>query len=131
MSCRDSSPQDREVGRRIKMRRRELGISQTVLGDTLNISYQQIQKYEKGTNRVGAGRLQHIASVLKVPISFFFDDLGGHDGGGSEISALLDTVYALRLLKAFSKVSDHRVQRRVVELVETIAGVTQTKVSSE
>src|SRR3954471_20240428 len=65
---------DRHVGARIRMRRVMLTLSQTQLGDALGLTFQQVQKYEKGTNRVGASRLQHIASILQVPVSFFFEE---------------------------------------------------------
>jgi transcriptional regulator with XRE-family HTH domain len=110
---------DREVGRRIRMRRHELGISQTALGEAINLTFQQIQKYENGTNRVSAGRLHQISRFLRVPVSFFFDELN-LGGGGSEISAMLDSAYSLRLLKAFVKIKDREIQRSTVELVETI-----------
>jgi len=123
MPRKDASPHDREVGRRIKMRRRELGLSQSALGDAINLTFQQVQKYEKGANRVAAGRLQHIAKILKVPVSFFFDELGGSSGGGSEISAMLDSAYGLRVLKAFSKIQDRSLQRSTVELMEKLAEI--------
>ena len=109
------------------MRRRELGLSQTALGNALNVTFQQVQKYENGANRVSAGRLQHVAKFLDVPIAFFFDDLGGGSGGGSEISAMLDSAYALRVLKAFSKIQDRRIQRSTVELIEKIAEATDRR----
>jgi transcriptional regulator with XRE-family HTH domain len=115
---KSQNAQDREVGRRIRLRRQELGVSQTKLGDALKVSFQQVQKYEKGINRVSAGRLQQIAHVLQVPIMFFYDDLGK---GGSEISTLLESAYALRVLKAFSKIRDRNLQRRAVELIEAMA----------
>ena len=68
------NPIDIHVGSRIRLRRTMLGMSQEKLGESLGITFQQIQKYEKGTNRVGASRLQNIASILNVPVSFFFDD---------------------------------------------------------
>jgi transcriptional regulator with XRE-family HTH domain len=111
---------DREVGRRMRMRRLELGLSQSALGEALKVTFQQVQKYEQGTNRVSAGRLQHVAKFLKVPTSYFFDELGG-SGGGSEISSWLASANALRLLKAFARIRDRRIQRKAVELVETIA----------
>ena len=64
---------DKHVGSRVRMRRMILGMNQTALGDALGLTFQQVQKYEKGTNRIGASRLQHIAQILKVPVSFFFD----------------------------------------------------------
>ena len=126
MPRKDVTSHDREVGRRIRMRRRELGLSQTTWGDAINLTFQQVQKYENGANRVSAGRLQNIAKFLNVPISFFFDDLGG-SGSGSEISAMLDSAYSLRLLKAFSKIKDRPVQRSTVELVEKIAEATDRR----
>ena len=114
-----SSSLDREIGRRIRVRRLEVAMSQTSLGNALDLSFQQIQKYEKGSNRVSSGRLQQIAQILDVPVTFFFGDLRG--SGGSEVSTLLASAYALRMLKAFSRIHDRRVQKRTVELVEAIA----------
>jgi transcriptional regulator with XRE-family HTH domain len=110
---------DREIGRRIRVRRQELGLSQTELGNALQVSFQQVQKYEKGTNRISAGRLQELAQVLNVPVTFFFEDLAGPTGG-SKISEMLESVYAIRLLKAFSKIRDRNVQRTAVELIEAM-----------
>src|SRR5712692_9636171 len=67
------NPIDRHVGNRVRMRRLMLGMSQTTLGDRLGFTFQQVQKYEKGTNRIGASRLQHISEILQVPVSFFFE----------------------------------------------------------
>jgi transcriptional regulator with XRE-family HTH domain len=73
ISKRGTSPADKYVGSRMRTRRRAVGISQGKLGDALGLTFQQIQKYEKGTNRMGAGRLLHVAHVLDVPITFFFE----------------------------------------------------------
>ena len=73
------NPIDTHVGSRIRLRRNMLGMSQEKLGESLGITFQQIQKYEKGTNRVGASRLQAIANILDVPVSFFFDDAPGSE----------------------------------------------------
>ena len=110
---------DREIGRRIRVRRQELGLSQTELGNALQVSFQQVQKYEKGTNRISAGRLQELGQVLNVPVTFFFEDLAGSTGG-SKISEMLESVYAIRLLKAFTKIGDRNVQRTAVELIEAM-----------
>ncbi len=75
------NPIDIHVGSRIRLRRTMLGMSQEKLGESLGITFQQIQKYEKGTNRVGASRLQNISSILNVPVSFFFEDAPGDQGG--------------------------------------------------
>jgi transcriptional regulator with XRE-family HTH domain len=112
---------DREIGRRMKMRRLQLGMSQERLGGALGLTFQQIQKYEKGVNRVGAGRLQQVAKILDVPVSFFFDDVVGGSKGSNEVFAFLDTAYSLRLMKAFVRIRSHRIQRSAVELVEEIA----------
>ena len=116
--------QDREIGRRIKVRRLQLEMSQQSLGNALDLTFQQIQKYEKGANRVGAGRLQQIAKILKVPPSFFFDDDPGRSNGGNEVFALLDTAYSLRLMKAFAKIRNRRIRRSTVELIEGISEVS-------
>jgi transcriptional regulator with XRE-family HTH domain len=118
---RSTTSQDREIGRRLKIRRLELGMSQSALGDALEISFQQIQKYEKADNRIGSGRLQQIAKILKVPTSFFF----GEDREGARTTHatfdLLNTAYSLRLVKAFTRIKDPRIQKSTVEFVEKLA----------
>jgi len=94
-------------------------MSQTSLGNALDLTFQQILKYEKGSNRVSAGRLQRIAQILDVPVTFFFSDLG--KAGGSQLSALLDSAYSLRMVKALNRIRDRQIQRNAVELVEAIA----------
>src|SRR6202043_3425843 len=73
-TAKSPNPTDKHVGRRVRMRRKMLSMSQTKLADALGLTFQQVQKYEKGTNRIGASRLQQISHTLKVPISFFFED---------------------------------------------------------
>ena len=110
---------DVELGKRIRLRRIEQRISQAELGDQLGVSFQQIQKYEKGINRVGAARLQLIAIALAVPVTFFYDG----DGKAREVDSLLflDSSFSLRLLRAYSKIKDQAVQRQLVSLMELIA----------
>ena len=121
MQKRSSSlSQEREIGRRIRIRRLELGMSQTVLADALDLSFQQVQKYEKGKNRVSSGRLQDIARILGVPVTFFFSDFTA-SGAGTEILALLETSYSLRMLKALGRINNRRIQKSTLELVEAIA----------
>lgn len=125
------NPTDVHVGTRIRLRRNMLGMSQEKLGESLGITFQQIQKYEKGTNRVGASRLQAIATVLGVPVSFLFDDLPGHAaalGGGfsedaSTTSALefCTSLEGLQLNRAFVKISDVKVRRKIIELVKSLS----------
>src|SRR5436305_7089149 len=115
---------DVEVGQRIRARRMAKGMSQTELGNLLGVTFQQVQKYEKGVNRVGAGRLVRVAEGLDVPVSFFF---GGTDAGSEDTRAILgflDTSYSLRLLRAFSRIPPGGIQRAVVELIESIAPET-------
>ena len=121
MSAKSPIPLDKVVGRRVRARRLQLGLSQRALGDALGISYQQVQKYEQGVSRIGAGRLQQVAEILNVPVSVFFDEkLGGSQHGGS-VFAFLDTAYSLRLTQAFARIPDRRIQQRIVELVEQVA----------
>jgi len=110
---------DVELGKRIRLRRVEQKISQDKLGKELGVSFQQVQKYEKGVNRVGAARLQQIATALDVPVTFFYDG----DGKTREVESLLflDSSFSLRLLRAYSKIKDQTVQRGFVSLMEGIA----------
>ena len=96
---------DRHVGDRVRMRRKMQGMTQEKLGEALGVTFQQVQKYEKGTNRIGAGRLQHIASIQQVPISFFFEDAPGPssilDNPSDYVSSFLATSDGLALTKAY------------------------------
>jgi len=116
---RSTGKYDNELGRRIRLRRIELGISQSELGEKLGVSFQQVQKYEKGMNRVGAARLQQVATALDVPVTFFFDG----DGKSREVDSLLfiDSSFSLRLLRAYASVKSQAVQRQFVSLIESIA----------
>jgi transcriptional regulator with XRE-family HTH domain len=116
---RSASKHDIELGKRIRLRRVELRISQTQLGEQIGVSFQQLQKYEKGVNRVGAARLQQIATALNVPVTFFYDG----DGKAREVESLLfiDSSFSLRLLRAYSKIKEQTVQRQLVSLIESIA----------
>lgn len=129
MTTKAPNPIDKHVGSRVRMRRLLVGMSQEKLGTALGITFQQIQKYEKGTNRIGASRLQQIADILGVPVSYFFEDAAGDaiDDGFSErkgtdyVADFLSTSDGLQLTKAFMKVSDPKVRRRIVELVNALA----------
>jgi transcriptional regulator with XRE-family HTH domain len=118
-------PLDIEVGRRVRTFRLQKALSQEKLGDQLGLTFQQVQKYEKGTNRIGAGRLQHIANILNIPVSDFFtpDTLNSHRQGGdtAEFFELLETRAALRLLRAYSRIGDPKLQQMITQLVERIA----------
>ncbi|GLU26377.1 MULTISPECIES: helix-turn-helix domain-containing protein [Brucella/Ochrobactrum group] len=125
------NPIDVHVGSRIRLRRNMLGLSQEKLGESLGITFQQIQKYEKGTNRVGASRLQAISSILTVPVSFFFEDAPGSSattpGGFAEdneatyVVDFLNSNEGVQLTRAFTKISDPKVRRKIIDLVKSLA----------
>ena len=123
------NPIDIHVGSRIRLRRTMLGMSQEKLGEALGITFQQVQKYEKGTNRVGASRLQHIASVLSVPVSFFFEDIPGENAGPSGMEEtgsayvvnFLSSAEGMQLNRAFMKIADPKIRRRLLDLVKALA----------
>ncbi len=131
MTKRSPNPIDIHVGSRVRLRRMMLNKSQEKLGDALGITFQQIQKYEKGTNRIGASRLQEIARVLQVPISFFFEGAPGEDesdGMGfaesnpnAMINDLLGSNDGLQLTRAFVRIEDTKIRKGIVELVKAIA----------
>jgi transcriptional regulator with XRE-family HTH domain len=126
------NPIDVHVGSRIRLRRNMLGMSQEKLGESLGITFQQIQKYEKGTNRVGASRLQAIASILDVPVSFFFEDApGGQPGPAGGLAEDSSTAYVtdflastegIQLNRAFARISNPAIRRKMIDLVKAIAG---------
>lgn len=127
---RKPNPIDVHVGSRIRLRRTMIGMSQEKLGDALGITFQQVQKYEKGANRVGASRLQEISRVLNTPISFFFEDAPGSptakDGfqesnATSYVVDFLSSSEGLQLNRAFVKIQDPKVRRKLVELTKALA----------
>ena len=119
---------DLHVGNRVRMQRKIQGMSQEKLGDALGLTFQQVQKYEKGTNRIGASRLQHIASIQRVPISFFFEDAPGSwhvlEGTPSSdyVSDFFATSEGLALTKAYMHIQNAKLRRSIVDLVKQIAG---------
>ena len=126
---KSSNPIDKHVGSRIRMRRLMLDMNQTTLGDALGITFQQIHKYEKAINRIGASTLQHIAEILQVSVAFFFE--GDMPAGGepkrmiaspNTIMDFMATSEGLALAKAFMKIRSMPLRRRIVELVEGIVG---------
>ncbi|GGA89606.1 putative HTH-type transcriptional regulator R00410 [Brucella endophytica] len=125
------NPIDVHVGSRIRLRRNMLGLSQEKLGESLGITFQQIQKYEKGTNRVGASRLQAISSILNVPVAFFFEDAPGSNpnpgAGGFEdkeatyVVDFLNSNEGVQLTRSFTKISDPKIRRKIIDLVKSLA----------
>ena len=132
MTKKAPNPIDKHVGSRVRMRRMMLGMSQEKLGDALALTFQQVQKYEKGTNRIGASRLQQISQILQVPVAFFFEGApllpeGAAPEGLQEapspayVSDFLATSDGLSLTKAFMRIPDAKLRRRIVDLVQQIA----------
>ena len=135
MSTKSPNSIDRHVGSRVRMRRMLIGMSQEKLGQTLGVTFQQVQKYEKGTNRIGASRLQHIASVLGVSVDFLFEGAPRLEGPAGEEAAgfaeappseyvadFLSTAEGVQLMKHFVRIANPRVRRRIVDLVAALAG---------
>jgi transcriptional regulator with XRE-family HTH domain len=121
MPKKNPDPKDVEVGRRVRAFRLNRGLSQEKLGDELGITFQQVQKYEKGVNRIGAGRLQRIAEILGVPVSEFFSPTSTASTQSENLYELVDTAAALRLLRAYARIPDPQVKQAVTALVEKIA----------
>ncbi len=134
MSTKAPNPVDKYVGSRVRMRRIMLGMSQEKLGEALGLTFQQIQKYEKGTNRVGASRIQQISEVLDIPVSFLFEggpgafstgngpDTGlGENPSPAYVSDFLASAEGLALIRAFTKISNQKLRRSIVDMVEQVA----------
>ena len=130
---RTPNPIDQYVGARIRMRRIMLGMSQERLGDAIGLTFQQIQKYEKGTNRIGASRLQQVGIVLNVPVEFFFEGAPLHNGNvssnngfresltASYVTEFMSTNEGIHLMQAFTKIKDPKIRKRILELIEVMA----------
>ena len=129
------NPIDKHVGSRVRMRRVLLGMSQEKLGEALSLTFQQVQKYEKGTNRIGASRLQQISKTLNVPPAYFFDGapafeegstspshLAAAEAGSAYVVDFLSTIEGLHLNRAFARIKDPKVRKRIVDLVIALAG---------
>ena len=125
---------DGGVGEKIRTQRLLHRISQTELGDRVGVTFQQIQKYEKGANRVSAGRLQRIAEVLGVAVSFFFEGAQGSSFEAENINSglqFLEGAAAVRLGRAFAQIEDGRIRTAIVALIEEIAGRHRKREKSE
>lgn len=127
--AREPNPIDQHVGGRVRLRRMMLGMSQEKLGNALGVTFQQVQKYEKGTNRIGASRLQEISKLLDAPPSYFFEGApsalgakaGFEDNPRPFVPDLVTTAEGLQLNRAFARIRDGKVRRRIVDLVAQIA----------
>jgi transcriptional regulator with XRE-family HTH domain len=127
--AKEPNPIDLHVGSRVRLRRVMLGMSQERLGNALGVTFQQVQKYEKGANRIGASRLQAISRLLDAPPSYFFEGApaalglapGFQDGPRPYVPDMVTTAEGLQLNRAFARISDPRLRRRVVDLVHQMA----------
>ncbi len=138
---RGPRPVDAHVGRRVRLRRTILGMNQTKLGEALGLTFQQIQKYERGTNRIGSSRLYELSKVLDVPVSFFFDDMppevageraerpaGMADAEGAAYEAdILARRETLELVRAYYRIKSGKARKRIFELTKTIAKAGDTE----
>ena len=128
MQKKHPNPIDVHVGSRVRTRRLALGMSQEKLGAALGLTFQQVQKYEKGTNRVGASRLQHLARILQVSIGHFFEGAPGqlkakgNAPSSAFVSDFVTSTEGLTLAKAFTQIKDAKVRHHIVKLVGEIAG---------
>lgn len=127
---RVSSATDKYVGMRLRIRRTQMGWSQTRLGDAIGVTFQQIQKYEKGSNRIGAGRLHQIATLFNVEPGFFFEGAPAPDGmprdaraeaKTDQLTQTLTQPGALLLVEAYGRIKDAALRRRIVDLVDQVA----------
>ena len=121
------NPVDVHVCSRVRLRRMLLGMSQEKLGETLGLTFQQVQKYEKGTNRIGASRLHQIGNVLGVPVSYFFEDLTGDASAKANdkeviyLKGVLDMPEGVTLVTHFVRIEQQSVRRKLVDLVKVLA----------
>lgn len=125
---REANQVDAHVGSRVRLRRQLLKMSQEKLGDELGVTFQQVQKYERGANRIGASRLFSLSKVLDVPVNFFFEGIAGvnaegvAEGGQSPIVYdFIQSADGVALAEAFSRIKTPKVRRRVLELVRSLA----------
>jgi transcriptional regulator with XRE-family HTH domain len=121
MPRKQTDPLDIEVGRKVRALRLERNMSQERLGDALGLTFQQVQKYEKGANRISAGRLQRIAEILGVPTTAFFADASSVHEPSNGSFELTETGGALRLLRAYARIPSSSVKRALTTLAEEIA----------
>jgi transcriptional regulator with XRE-family HTH domain len=133
---KQANPIDVQVGNRVRIRRMLIGMSQERLGDLLGLTFQQVQKYEKGVNRIGAGRLFEVARILNVPVDIFYEGasatLAGQPGmnepeGAPPVMEFVSSGEGLQLSLAFMKIKDAKVRKRVLDLVKSLAEEEENK----
>ena len=128
MPKKKANPVDAHVGYRVRLRRMLIGMSQERLGDLLGLTFQQVQKYERGINRIGAGRLYEVAEILGVPISFFYEGMDGvqvpAENGSEKPAAVMDFLSSnegIQLSTAYMGIKDVKVRRKILDLVRSIS----------
>lgn len=133
MPKKQANPIDGQVGNRVRLRRMLVGMSQERLGEHLGLTLQQVQKYEKGVNRIGAGRLFQVAQILGVPISYFYEgvieqsaeSMRKGDATTPPVMEFLSSGEGLQLTLAFMRIKDSKVRKRVIDLVKSLAEETE------
>jgi transcriptional regulator with XRE-family HTH domain len=123
---KQANPIDVQVGNRVRIRRMLIGMSQERLGDLLGLTFQQVQKYEKGVNRIGAGRLFEVSRILNVPVDFFYEGVNATPTSANEqesapVMEFVSSGEGLQLSLAFMKIKDAKVRKRVLDLVKSLA----------
>jgi transcriptional regulator with XRE-family HTH domain len=129
---KQANPIDIQVGNRVRIRRMLIGMSQERLGDLLGLTFQQVQKYEKGVNRIGAGRLFEVSRILNVPIDFFYEGVNTQPGasepeGAPPVMEFVSSGEGLQLSLAFMKIKDAKVRKRVLDLMKSLAEEDEQK----
>lgn len=136
MPKKQANPVDARVGHRVRLRRMLMGMSQERLGERLGLTFQQVQKYEKGVNRIGAGRLFEIAGILSVPVSFFYEDAEAaltatpgfaEDDESGSVMEFIASGEGLQLTLAFMRIKDAKVRRRILDLVRELSDEVEKK----
>lgn len=133
------NPVDAHVGSRLRLRRTLMGMSQEKLGEAVGLTFQQIQKYEKGANRIGASRLFQFSRILEVPPSFFFDDMPGEVAGGPVKGVAepegegfrhdpMSKRETLELVRAYYRITDRSVRKRLFELIKAVANAADGRI---
>lgn len=132
---KQANPIDGQVGNRVRLRRMLIGMSQERLGELLGLTFQQVQKYEKGVNRIGAGRLFEVAHILDVPIDYFYEDVSiqhagargvAEEGNSTPVMKFISSPEGLQLSLAFTRIRDPKVRKRVLDLVKSLAEEAET-----
>jgi transcriptional regulator with XRE-family HTH domain len=132
---KQANPVDVQVGNRVRIRRMLIGMSQEKLGEMLGLTFQQVQKYEKGVNRIGAGRLYDVSRILGVPIDYFYEGIhaqppGVAEDGAPPVMEFVSSGEGLQLSLAFMKIKDGKVRKRVLDLVKSLAEEEAEKAAS-